>query len=62
MRVQVGTIDQPSVNGMRVSSAIVFERRFPKIGGEGAVGYPSGSLLKLNKAIGTFSISFSFSF
>jgi hypothetical protein len=48
MRVEVSSVDKTSIYGVGVASAVVFERRFSEIGGEGTVGDPSGSLLELN--------------
>lgn len=60
--VKVSTIDKSSIDGMGVSSAVVFKGWFSEVCGESTVGDPSGGLFKLNRLTITCSISFCCSF
>lgn len=58
MRVEVSSVDKPSIDGLGVASSVVFKWRLPEVCGEGAVGDPSGGLFELSYLRGTFSMSF----
>jgi hypothetical protein len=47
--VKIGSVDEASVDGVGIASAVVFEGRLSEIGGEGRVRDPSGCLLELNR-------------
>lgn len=49
MGVKISSVDEASVDGMGIASAVVFEGRLSEIGGEGRVRDPSGCLLELDK-------------
>lgn len=48
MGVEVGAVDESSVDGVGIAAAVVLKGRFAEIGGEGRVGNPSGGLLELS--------------
>lgn len=54
VRVEVRSVDEASVDWVRVASAVVLERRFAEVSGEGAVGNPPCGLLELSKGFVTF--------
>lgn len=47
--VKISSVDEASVDGVGIASAVVFEGRLSEIGGEGRVRDPSGCLLELNR-------------
>ena len=48
MGVKIGSINEATIDGFGVASAVVFEWRFTEVSGKRTVGYPSGGLFELS--------------
>ena len=49
MRVEISSIDEPSIYRLGVASSIIFKGRLSKVSSKRAIGNPSGGLFELHK-------------